>query len=348
LISLKKYLDLDGSQSDELLTIVLEAYRATMVAVGKSGLRACPTVSSDLETKLGQLQSRLSGKVTASLVTKTQQQIEAQLQQWAGATAEYYKGKADEVKELLVLIANTAESLGERDQRYSNQISQFTNRLQTIANLDDLTEVRASLVKGASELKTYVDKMTQDSNKSVAQLRAEVSTYERRLKEVEQLALMDSLTGLANRRYVEDRIMWRIMREQVFCIFILDLNGFKPINDTHGHLAGDALLKQFAQELRSNFRPTDIVGRWGGDEFIAVVDCAYSDAKAKIERLQKWVFGDYLLELPPGAQEAKIKVKLDASIGLAQWQHTQTMEQVIQAADTAMYRDKASVKKARA
>ena len=87
--------------------------------------------------------------------------------------------------------------------------------------------------------------MAQDSNKSVAKLRAEVSTYETKLKTVEQLALRDALTGLANRRSVEDRIEWRITNESVFCVVILDLDRFKQVNDTHGHVAGDSLLKHF-------------------------------------------------------------------------------------------------------
>ena len=66
-------------------------------------------------------------------------------------------------------------------------------QLQTIANLDDLAQMRATLVKRAAELKSCVDEMAQDSNKSVAQLRAEVATYETKLKTVEQLAFNDPL-----------------------------------------------------------------------------------------------------------------------------------------------------------
>ena len=345
MISLKKYLDMavDGPhsvqpESNELLSTALESYRSALRAMGSSGFRACPAVGSELQQNLASLQNGLSGDVTSALVKETEKKVEEQLQQWGGRTSEHFKAKANEVKELLMVLARTAESVGERDQRYANHFSQFTTRLQTIADLEDLTQVRASLVKGAGELKTYVDQMALDSHQSVAQLRAEVSTYETKLKAVEELALRDTLTGLANRRNVEERLEWRIEHQQGFCVIVLDLNRFKQVNDTYGHLAGDSLLKQFSHELRSNLRSSDIAGRWGGDEFIVVLDCDLKAAKSQIERMQKWVLGEYTI--PLGPDKGELKVSVDASIGVAQWQPGETIQQVIERADAAMYKDK--------
>ncbi|MGA8153525.1 MAG: GGDEF domain-containing protein [Terriglobales bacterium] len=343
MISLKKYLDMTAegraeAESNQLLSVVLESYRSALRAIGSSGFRSCPAVGSEMQQKLESLQNRLTGKVTPTLIQKTEKEVEEQLQQWGGRTSEHFKAKANEVKELLMVLARTAESVGERDQRYANHFSQFTTRLQTIADLEDLTQVRASLVKGAGELKTYVDQMALDSHQSVSQLRAEVSTYETKLKAAEELALRDGLTGLANRRNVEERLEWRIEHQQNFCVIVVDLNRFKQINDTHGHLAGDSLLKQFSHELRSNLRSSDIAGRWGGDEFIVVLDCDLNAAKSQIERMRKWVLGEYTI--PLGEGKGDLKVSVDASIGAAQWQPGETIQQVIERADAAMYKDK--------
>ncbi|MGH9501977.1 MAG: GGDEF domain-containing protein [Terriglobales bacterium] len=266
----------------------------------------------------------------------TGRQVEEQLHQWGGRTAEYFKAKTDDVKELLIALARTTESIGNKDRRYTEQLGGFTRELQTIADLDDLALMRATLVQRAAQLKSCVDAMAQDSNKSLAQLRAEVSTYETKLKTVEQLAFRDPLTGLANRRSVEERIEWRISLEQAFCVVILDLDRFKHVNDSHGHLAGDSLLRQFGQELRSNIRPTDIVGRWGGDEFIMVLDCDLPGAHTQIERMKKWVLGDYTLKVG----NSEIKISVDASIGVAQWQPGETGLQITERADASMYRGK--------
>ena len=329
----------DKSEENEAVSAILDCYRSALQAMGNSGTQASPGVNSDLQQKLADLGNQISSDPTPEGVRKTEKQVEEQLQKWGSQSAEYFKGKANEVKELLILLARTAQSLGERDQRYASHFTQFTSRLQKIANLEDLTQVRASLVQGAAELKGYVDRMAQDSRESVAQLQAEVSTYETKLKAVEELALRDSLTGLANRRNTEGRIQWRIEHQQVFCVMMIDLNRFKQINDTHGHPAGDSLLKQFSEELRSNLRSSDVAGRWGGDEFIVILDCDLAGANCQVERMRKWALGEYMIQRPGGGDA---KVPLDASIGLAQWQNGETMEKLVERADTAMYEEKRS------
>jgi diguanylate cyclase (GGDEF)-like protein len=349
-ISLKKYLEMDvrelqANESDpiELLAATLESYRSMLQAVGKSGVQACPTMGSDLQRDLTDAVKCLAGDITPPLVKETGTQVAQQVQLWGDRTAEYFKAKTTDVKELLILLARTAESVGERDHHYTDHFSQFTSRLQTISNLEDLTEVRASLVAQATELKTYVDRMEQDSNKLVAQLQAEVSTYETKLKKVEELALRDALTGLANRRYLEEQMDLRVARQRAFCVVMLDVNRLKHINDKYGHLAGDNLLQQFSRELRSGSRSTDMVGRWGGDEFILVMDCDLPGAKAQIERMRKWVFGEYTIR--PGKGTGEVKVVVDAAVGLTQWRPGETVQEVIERADADMYKQKELARK---
>jgi diguanylate cyclase (GGDEF)-like protein len=343
MISLKKYLDMEPGASpknepdpSELLSATLESYSTTLLAMAKNGVRACPALGSDLQQALEGLQRRLACEVSPPQVRGTGKQVEEQLQQWAGRSAEYFKAKTNDVKDLLIALASTAEAMGKQDDRYAKRLGDFTRQLQAIADLDDLAQMRTTLVKRAAELKSCVDAMAQDSNKSLTQLRAEVATYETKLKTVEQLAFNDPLTGLANRRSVEERIAWRISREQTFCVVIVDLDRFKHVNDTHGHVAGDSLLKQFGQELRGNVRPSDIVGRWGGDEFIMVLDCDLTGARSQIERMKKWVLGDYTIQTGSSA----IKIKADASIGVAQWQAGETALQITERADASMYHGK--------
>ena len=352
-ISLKKYLDMDGEPPKEtppdpgdLLPVVLTAYRAALLDTGKSSARACATTGDELHQVLVGLETLLAAKLSPALVREVQTNVEKELVKWGERTSQYFKAKTNEVKDLLLVLAKTAESVGERDQRYAKRFTELTSQLRTIADLEDLGLVRNSLVERATELKGYVDQMASESKKSVAQLQAEVSTYETKLKAVEELALRDPLTGLANRRNVEERIEWRIAHQQEFCLIVLDLNRFKEVNDTYGHLAGDNLLKQFAGELRGSIRSTDLVGRWSGDEFVLVLDSDISAAKSQLERMEKWVFGEY--PIAPGSGKAEVKIHVDAAVGLAQWRAGETLQQLVERSDSAMYSDKKLTKKAKA
>jgi diguanylate cyclase (GGDEF)-like protein len=343
-ISLKKYLDMEitdrpaEAPSDDLLSASLEAYRGALQSMGEHAARACPAVGAELRQNLTGLTDCLTGEVTSDSLTETGKEAGKQLEKWGDRAVEYLNTKTAEVKELLIVLARTAASVGERDHQYNDHFNQFTTRLRTISNLEDLTQVRASLVQQAKELKTYVDQMEQDSHRLVETLQTEVTAYEEKLKKVEELALRDPLTGLSNRRNVEERIEMRIARGSTFCVVMLDLNRLKLVNDEHGHLAGDNLLQQFAQELRSSVRSSDVVGRWGGDEFMLVLDGEEASAKVQIERLQKWVFGQYTIR--PGKGSGEVKVKVDAAVGLAQWHTGETLGTVVEKADAAMYQQK--------
>jgi len=349
LISIKRYMDakpgelpIEEPDANEPLVAAMDCYRSAMMVVGKSAAQACPTPGNDLELQLAKLVGRLPVEPTARVVRQIESDVEKELYRWAQEAEEYLREKADGVKELLMMLARTAESVGERDQRYANQFSDLTSDLRTIANFDDLAQVRSSLVRKATELKSCVDKMTQESQQSIVQLKTKVVGYESRLKSMEQLALKDSLTGVANRRCAEGRMEWYAAQKLMYCVAIIDLNNFKEINDEYGHEAGDELLKQFASELRNCLRPTDLVARWGGDEFIVVLSCDLAAAKPQIDRIREWALGDYKIQT---GSDKSTKVDIDASFGVAQWLTGMNVKQVIAQADAEMYQDKKQSRK---
>jgi diguanylate cyclase (GGDEF)-like protein len=311
----------DKHSPNDLHTIALNAYRSVLRAIGKSAVRACPTPGTNLEEQLTTLAGDLARNPGRKEIEEVQVQVEDRLDRWGTMTEEHLKGKADEVKELLIMLAKTAQSVGERDQRYTSQFGNLTAELKAIANLDDITTVRSSLV-------------------------TKVTGYETKLKAIEKLASRDSLTGLGNRRGAEGRMDWCIAQEQTFCVVLVDLDGFKKVNDKYGHEAGDDLLKQFSEELQKNTRSTDMVARWGGDEFIVVLVSDLDHATPQIERIRKWVLGKYTIQ--PSEGRAPLQVQVEASIGVAEWSHGKTIKQVVGQADAAMYRDKKTARMRRA
>jgi len=345
-ISLKRYLD---SNSPELVPenenvqqdpfiVALNAYGSVLLEMGNCSLDACPGIGDGLKQNLGQLKAELSPGMSRQRLVANGEQAAEQLRGWGRGTARHYQVKAREVKEMLLIMARTAESVGARDQRCAGQMSAVTERFQAIASLEDLTEIRASISKSAAELKTSIDRMTEEGKQVLEQLKRQVEDYQVKLEEAEKIASRDALTGASSRVFVEGQIEKRIESGAIFCVAIVDIDGFKRVNDAYGHLTGDELLQQFAGELRSACRSTDVIGRWGGDEFILLFDAALQEAEAQTERLRKWVCGNYTVTGKHGA----LKLLVNASIGLAAHAAGDAMKDLLARADAAMYQQKSA------
>lgn len=333
MISLKKLID---SNQEEMLRNMRRAYRGALEAMGNSGVQACPALGTQLQLGLWNLQQKLAEEATSRRIQETEAGVTTELTRWGAQSAAYYQRKTEEFKEIMMIMARTAEAVGDRDQRYSKRFTEFTSRLHSLATMEDLTKIRDSLVSHANELQSGVQQMAQDGEAAVAQMRCQLAQYQNKLEEAERLASVDSLTGLENRRRMEEVLERRIAKGIPFSVVVFDLNGFKQINDTYGHVAGDEVLRQFATELRSAFRALDDVGRWGGDEFIAVLDCNVEEARRQLERVRKWVFGDYTI----GVEGKPRKLPVSAAAGTAAFQPGETIAAMLERADADMYKEK--------
>ncbi len=318
-------------------------YCASLHAMGRCASDACPAEGRDLNEGLGKLAEDLAHAQCAEAVAAAGQSVRVQLQEWGQKTARHYQARAGEVKDMLLMMAGAAESVGERDLRCAQQINAVTIQLKGIANLEDLTEIRASIEKSAAELKTSIDRMTAEGKAALEQLRRDVTTYQAKVEEAEQLASRDALTRLGNRLWVESQIERRITEGARFCAAILDIDDFKRVNDERGHLVGDEVLRQFSSELRSACRATDVIGRWGGDEFIIVLDGGLAEAEGQMSRVSKWVCGNYTVAR--NGRQARLHV--GASIGVAEYKPGESMKDLLDRADGEMYREKFGARNAR-
>jgi len=148
-------------------------------------------------------------------------------------------------------------------------------------------------------------------------------------------AMHDEVTGLPNRRLVEEDVTRTLLQGfSALSVIFIDLDGFKAVNDLLGHSAGDALLREIGMRLRRTIRETDVLGRFGGDEFIAVAAVDGIDGAALADRIRSAVAEPYD-ELPSG-------MSITASVGLITVGNdgAPVMDQLIRAADHAMYEAK--------
>ena len=185
---------------------------------------------------------------------------------------------------------------------------------------------------------TFLTTRVQSTREHLRRQKAELAQA---LEQIRQLATHDDLTGLLNRRAMLDRMQLEQHRSlrsgSPLLIAQLDIDHFKAVNDTHGHAAGDLVLQSFADTVRRNVRDTDVLARWGGEEFVLLLcDTPAADAVALMERLRQAV---QAMQVPVAQGGQPITVTV--SIGLARHTPADPLAGTLERADRALYAAKA-------
>lgn len=213
----------------------------------------------------------------------------------------------------------------------------FTRPLQEIADAAD--RLSAGEISEIPEMQGSRE-ITQLSQ-SIRHLVESLTLQKRALGAMETLAHHDPLTGLPNRIALEKYLPQAQQRcqaqQQCLNLLYLDLDDFKPINDTYGHSAGDHLLHELAQRLKSNLREGDMVARLGGDEFLMIMQINEADAR----RQARMVAERAIASLGQPVSLEGVEVRMGCSIGGAIWplDHADLGE-ALELADQALYRAK--------
>ncbi len=184
-------------------------------------------------------------------------------------------------------------------------------------------------------------------------MREQQAELQRNAEEIRQLAFYDSLTNLANRHLLHDRIQQTVAASKrtgtYAALLFLDLDNFKPLNDTHGHEAGDLLLLEVASRLKGCVREIDTVSRFGGDEFVVLLsdldldrDRSTAEAGIVAEKIRVTLAAPYILNIARGANfETVVEHRCTASIGVVIFaNHESSQVDLLKWSDAAMYKAK--------
>ena len=223
-------------------------------------------------------------------------------------------------------------------RRITNRHSEYSPYILMLAMQNDSQELIQALESGAAEyLKTPFE---------AQELRARLIAASRILKRQESLitsrdrfrllATKDPLTGLWNRRSIhqilKDELGRAAQSERTTGVLLIDLDFFKKVNDTHGHLAGDFVLQETSRRLQKALRTYDSIGRYGGEEFLIVVPGAIeSEACELAERLR-----NAIERKPVRVGENQIRITLSVGVAIAP-AHEQSPASVLELADSALY-----------
>ena len=207
---------------------------------------------------------------------------------------------------------------------------------------DRQEDVVAGLAAGADDyLRKPFDNLELEARirtgRRIVELQAELIAAREALR---AQATTDALTGIANRRTILDMLgkeLDRCRRAKTACaVVFVDLDHFKQVNDTYGHPAGDEVLRQAAATLRAILRPYDLVGRYGGEEFVVVLPgCEVEGARAAAERLRAAVAGTAIT-----AGGARLQVTCSMGVAAATSANAWDRDRLLSEADAALYRAK--------
>jgi diguanylate cyclase (GGDEF)-like protein/PAS domain S-box-containing protein len=162
---------------------------------------------------------------------------------------------------------------------------------------------------------------------------------ELRVKELEKLALLDTLTQMANRHYLETELEGRYQEKKrhnlPFGLLFMDIDNFKLFNDTYGHEVGDMVLKLVSRTMIANARPFDLYGRWGGEEFVAIIRNVTTDELEVLGNRMRLLIEKSCLT------HARQKHSVTISIGATLAREEDTPASLVKRADALLYQSKA-------
>jgi len=318
----------------------LEALVRELIA----GLADLAEDASWTQGQLRAIEARLDGglsartiKAVVELLAKTREQQQR------------LRGERDRARDALrSLVQSVLDQIGEVDARaggYGQRLEGYDRQIGAAASIDELAGVVQQMLADNREVRAGVQATRERlaaEHARVAALESRVRTLEDDLRRLSDEVSTDALTEIANRRGLQrafDAECARIERAQegqqpALAIGLIDIDNFKRLNDTLGHAAGDVALKALAARVTEALRPSDTVGRWGGEEFVVLLPATDAAAAQQVlTRLQRELSASLFLH------EGR-EVFVTFSAGVTAWQYGESLDSALERADEALFEAK--------
>jgi diguanylate cyclase len=253
-------------------------------------------------------------------------------------------GLAEAKNTLKDMVSIFIERLGEISDSttlYHDKIGVYAERIEQSKDIGSLKSVLDGLMIDIRTMQR--DALRSRDDVTAARRQAEaaetrIRALETELGEISEKVREDALTGSLNRRGLDEALAREAARAERYgnalCVAVIDLDNFKRLNDTHGHHAGDEALVHLVRVVKALLRPSDSIGRFGGEEFVLLLpETALDAGRLAIERLQRELTKQFFL-----ANNEKLLITFSA--GVAQFRPGESEADMVRRADQAMYRAK--------
>ena len=257
----------------------------------------------------------------------------------AERTRTYLDDREREWRHIVSILEDGIAAFASADEDHHRRVLERGQRIERAAQLDDLRRVRAELRVEVAALRESVETKRRDDHTRMRQLASKVEALQANVEVHRKEAQTDPLTGAANRLAIEARMRHELGRVSDgrggLALLLVDVDHFKRVNDTYGHLVGDRVLVAIVQALASRVRREDLVGRWGGEELMvllpgATLEAGLAKARAMVEAIAA----------RPFALEDGRRVAFTISVGVAAARPGDDAASLVLRADEALYRAK--------
>ena len=249
------------------------------------------------------------------------------------------------LKSMVETLIEQLGSLSDDTGEYQHRIEDYSTRIQTVEDIAGLGTLLDELLADTRHMQEVTNRSRADliaSRERAEEAERRVVELESQLADVSTQMREDQLTGTLNRRGFDDAFVRETARAQRYemplAVALLDIDNFKQLNDNFGHRAGDSALQHLVKVIRDTLRPSDVVCRFGGEEFLLLLpDTNTADATSIMVRLQRELTRRFFLH-------NNEQVLITFSAGVTHWQTPESNEAVTARADRALYEAKKSGK----
>jgi len=220
--------------------------------------------------------------------------------------------------------------------KFADRLKGANDKLAALDATAPAAEILLTLIRDNKEMSNRIETLTE----SLAESKALVNQLQADLAKAEDLGLKDKLTEVGNRHFFDQALAAEMDKAREanlpLCLVIVDVDRFKRINDSHGHVVGDMLLKLIAELLKRNLKGQDKIARFGGEEFALLLpNTRLADAGVVANQIRKelekkqWIVG-----------RSGDHIRVTASFGIAEWDALDTRDSFVERADHALYQAK--------
>jgi diguanylate cyclase len=259
-----------------------------------------------------------------------------------GRQKDHLREKEAELMNIIELLRNGMTAMIGDTQDFNAKIYDQNVRMEAITQLDDIRKIKESLKTEVHQMKQIIQEKQASDSRRIESLSKEVTVLRSSLEKVKDASMVDAMTGAYNRMTFDARMQWVVQRSEIVwnptSLMMCDLDNFKLINDTYGHIMGDRVLKCFVQECKTMFRSDDFVARYGGEEFAVLLPgINLRKALKRARSFCKLLAAKQFLIDPSQPDE---RIRFTVSIGVSELRKGDSGDAFVDRADKALYQAK--------